>query len=234
MSTHKTFTVVTNLLGLNFYEQKVSLTLVLFLHIAVSVLNAVNIYYAITTNNPTKKIIFFFIDFVQLVVPLMIKSFVMIRAILLRNSDGMYSERANQVFEAAIHRRCKIKFLVSVAVFTILCSMKTTTSFALNYVVYNLAQYFPTILNASSDLMFVYYINCLTEHLKYIRFAKCNVAEEILTNIDMQRLIQKRYSANLVLTISTYFLLIIFALYWIFVRIVFGFFNTLDGKYRAL
>lgn len=230
MSVHTAFTIVTNIFGLNFFEQKVSLTLVLFAHLAGTIYNAVNIYYAIILFNPTLKAVYLCIDFVQLILPLIIAIFTTIRAILLHSFDSKFDEETKKVYAEKIFRKNQIKFLAYVLSCLAICIFKTSLSFDVNSLIYNSSQIFPTMFNSTSDFLFVYHINCLTDHLRDIGSTKCDVRTEMLKVIDLKRQIRLRYSPNLTLAITTYFFLIIFSLFWIFMRILFGYLKIIYGE----
>lgn len=231
MSVQTAFTIITNIFGLNFFEQKVSLTAILFTHLAGTICNSVNIYYAIKFFNPTLKAVYMCIDFVQLILPLLITIFTTIRAILLYSFDKNFDEKTRKVYAKKIIRKNQIKFLVYVIACLVICIFKSSLSLTINDFVYNSSQIFPTMLNSASDFLFVYHINCLTDHLRDIGRTKCDVRTEMLKVIDIKRLIHIRYSPNLTLAITTYFFLIIFSLFWIFMRILFGYLNTIYGKW---
>lgn len=230
MFTHQIFTIVTNTLGLNFYEQKVPLTLVFFLHLVANILNLINIYFAFIISNPKMKGVYVCIDCVQLIIPLAIKNFIMVRAINLRHSDEKFNNMTGNVYAASQVDRNKRKYLLNLVICFIICAVKTSMVLNKANIVYNSAQVIATLINAASDFLFVFHVQCLTEHFKQVRTSSCDVRKEVLRAIEIKRLIHLRYSPNLMLAITIYFLLIIFSLYWIFVRIVFGSFNGLDGK----
>lgn len=231
MNVHKVFTVINNLFGLNFYDIKVPLSFILFLNIIfINVTTIANIYYANLTNNPKMRPIFAFIDFVQLGWPLIIKNYLMVRSILMKNFDANFERKTVKTFEAAQMKKNQKKFFVYVLVCTLIFITKTVLGTSTVAVIYNFSHFVTTVINASSDFIFVYQISCLKDHIKFIRQTKCDVREEIFKIVDIQRLIQYRFSINLMLSISTDFFLIIVSLFWIFVRIVFHFLKTHEGK----
>lgn len=231
MNVHKVYTIVTNLFGLNFYELEVPLSLILFLNIFVfNAFELVLLYYALVSNNPHWKPVYVLIDVLQLGWPVVMKNFFMIRAIRWRSFDAKFERKTLKIFEASQMRKNKQKFLVYVAVCTLLFAIKTGLGTAVNSVFYNTSHFVTTVVNSTSDFIFIYQILCLKDFLKFIRETKCDVREEILKVFDIKRLIHRRFSINLMLSVSTDFFLIILSLYWLFVRIVFHFLNKYQGE----
>lgn len=175
------------------------------------------------------KIVYFCIDFIQLAMPLIIKNFNMIRAICMKKFDGKFDDETVKVYKKSSKRKNQIIFFVSLAISTSICIFRTTVG--QNYIdlTYNLSIVLSVVFNSASDFLFVYHIRCLTEHLKFIRKSNCDFREEILWCIKVKRLIHLRYSSNLCLAISTYFILVIVSLYWIFMRILYGYLNNVRG-----
>lgn len=231
MNAHQLFTIVTNLFGLNFYELAVPLWLILFLNIfVVNAFVTVNIYYALITNNPKMRPVYLFIDFIQLIIPFIMKNYLMLRAIRMRNFDAKFEVKVVKTFEQSQMKNNKKKFFIYVGICSTIFFTKMTFGTKGNSVIYNSSHMITTIVNASSDFIFIYQILCLRDHLKFIRQTKCDVRFEILNVVDIKRLILHRFSINLMMSVSTDFFLIIVSLYWIFVRIVFHFLNAYQGK----
>lgn len=230
MFTRKIFVIITNLFGLNFYDQKVPLSVVLLVNFCATIFTVVTIFKGMVLLNPQMKGVFFCVDFVQLIMPCIIKNFIMIRAIYMHGFDKKFSDMTLKHYQEPQMRKNEKKFFVYLTACILICAFKSSMGLSWNSHMYNSSQIIPTIFNAASDFLFVYHINCLKDHLKFIGNFTCNVRDEILTSLEILRLIHLRYSINLVLVISTYFLLIIISLYWIFIRIVFGFLNTVHGK----
>lgn len=231
MAIDKIFTIITNLFGLNFVEPKVPLSVVLFLNvIVVNVAEVVNIYYAFLVNNSQMKPIYAFIDFIQLGWPLVMKNFFMLRAIRMRSFDAQFETFVLKTYELSNLRKNKEKFFIYVAICTSIFMTKMALGTSEKSVIYNASHLITTIVNATSDFIFVYQILCLRDHVKSIRETKCDVREESLKVIEIKRLIHHRFSINLTLSVATDFFLIIISLYWLFVRIVFHFMKTHEGK----
>lgn len=231
MNVHKWFTIITNLFGLNFYELAVPLWLILFLNIfVVNVIMITNIYYALVSNNPKMRSVYLFIDFIQLIMPLIMKNYLMLRAINMRSFDAKFLRKVEKTFEQSQMKINKKKFFIYFGICSTIFFTKMAFGTKGNSVIYNSSHMITTIINATSDFIFVYQILCLRDHLKFIRQSKCDVRFEILNVVEIKRLILHRFSINLMMSVSIDFFLIIVSLYWIFVRIVFHFLNAYQGK----
>lgn len=232
MFVHKTFTIITNLFGLNFYEQEVPLGLVLFLNIVVlNVQGIINVYYAALTSNPKLKAVYLIIDFVQLGWPLIYKNLILFWSIRMRNFDQNFKEKVKKVFTTSQIRNNQKRFFVYIAATVLILLMKIAFQPGANHFIYNFSSFFSTIVNATSDFVFVYHILCLKDHVKLINhtYAHCDIVADTLNIIEIKRLIHSRFSITLAFAISHDFFLMTVSLYWIFVRIVFGYLNTLEG-----
>lgn len=230
MFTHKFFTVANNLLGLNFFEQEVSLGFVLFLHLAINVYHLVHHYFAYTTNNPKNKPIYVFIDFIQLTWPLIIQNFMMIKAIRMRFFDKIFDEKTQQLYDPSQVSRNQKKYFKYLLVCISILIVKVCLAANFISLLYNVANIIPTITCSAGDFLFAYHMNCLSDYIKQTRESKCDLRQGVLNIIEIQHKIYSRHSMNLALSISAYFILIILALFWIFIRIVFHYFNTIQGR----
>lgn len=230
MFIHELFTVVTNLFGLNFFEQKVSLTFVLFFQLAANFFTAVVIYFAFIIGNPKFKAIFVVLDFVQLCVPLLMRLTTTIRAVTLRNSDKKFDERTRKVYSQSVIARNQAKFFIIWGIAAFMFLFKTALGTILRDHVYNFSHFMTTILNSAGDMVFVYHMMCLRDHIKSIDTRKGDIREKVLQILEIQRLIELRYTSHLGFAVSAYFIYIIIALYWLFIRLVFGFLQTINGE----
>lgn len=233
MFVHKTFTIITNLFGLNVYEQEVPLSLILIFNLLIwNLQGAINIYYAIVTSNPKLKLVYVAVDFVQLIWPLIYKNLIFVMSIYMKDFDEKFDEKVRKVYKPWQIKKNQKNFFVFIVVSALISSMKIAFQHSVNQYIYNFSSYFLTIVNATSDFIFVYHVLCLKDYVKLINetYAKSDVAEETLNIIEIKRLIHLRYSKSLAFAISHDFFLITVSLYWIFVRIAFGYLNNLEGK----
>lgn len=230
MSVHTIFVVITNLFGLNFYERKVSLAFVLFLHLVGSFFAAFHILYSSYINNAKLKGIYIFADFVQLGIPFLIKNYFLYQAIRMANFDLKFDEKVKKIYEPSLVKKNEKKFLIYLLSNVLLTAGKVILSRGYNGFMYNSCQIFSAMVCALSDFLVVFHMRCLSDHIKFVTHKKINDKEEIYEIIEIKRLIHKRFDTNLFLTISSYFLLMIIALFWIFIRIAFGFLKTIYGN----
>jgi hypothetical protein len=234
MSVHTIFTVITNLFGLNFYEQKVSLAFVLFLHLVGSFFTVFHILYASYINNTKLKGIYVFADFVQLGIPFLIKTYFMYRAIRMANFDLRFDGEIRKVYEKSQVKQNERKFLVYLSVGVAFTAVKNLLSKKFTSVMYNSCQILSATVDSASDFIAVFHMRCLSDHMKFVaEKGRWKNKELIYKIIELKHLIHKRFDVNLFLTISSYFLLMIIALFWVFMRIAFGFLTTVYGKLKT-
>jgi hypothetical protein len=230
MRVHTIYTVITNLFGLNFFEQKVSVSFVFLLHFLGSFFTAFHICYASYINNAKLKGIYVFADFVQLGIPFLIKNFVMYQAMQLKAFDLQFDEKIRKTYQASQVKKNERNFLIYLSACIVMSAIRAVLSSTFNSIMYNSCQFVSATINASNDFIFVLQMKCLSDHLKFVTSEKWNDKEEIYKIMEIKYLIHKRFSTILVLNISSYFLSMIIALFWIFIRIAFKFLNSLYGK----
>lgn len=230
MDINRAFTFFNNIMGLNFYEQKISLSFVMFIHLAAIVYDLIIIYFAVIMGNPTFKRVYIAVDFVQILMPVFIGIFFVVRAMLRRNFDQEFSIMTQKLYEISQVRKNQQKFFIFISISCLIQVFRLVVGTNRNSLVYNFSMVIPSLICTSSDFLFVYEVRCLNHHLKWIRETKCDVRNEMLQVIEVKRLIHERYSTNISISITLYFLRIIFSLYWIFVRFVFGYFNDYHGE----
>lgn len=235
MNQHKLFTIVTNIFGLNFYEQLVPLSSV-FLFNFIANLQQIACIYKIYAMNSQPLPLFKTIDFVQIGLPLIIKNFFMVRAIRLRSLDLKFDLETKLIYKPSLVLNNQKKFLYYVVTAVVLILMKIGLSSNWQAATYNLTCILSNLMNASSDFFFVYHILCLTDHVKHVRrnFEDFDAGLQVLKIIEIRETICCRYSTNLALNIALYFVLMIVALFWIFIRIVFHFYKTIYGNFHDL
>ena len=232
MFIHKVFPIITNLFGLNFYELKVSLTLILFLNIVVINLHGViNVYYANLISNPKGSPVYVIIDFVQLGWPLVYKNILFVWSIKKKSFDIKFEEKVRKTYGLSLIRKNQKKFLILVASQILILLTKFIFQQHSDNYIYNSSSFLTTVINATSDFVFVYHMLCLRDHVRFIRnsYRNLDVGMETLNIIEIKRIIYLRYSMTLAFAISHDFLLFTFSLYWIFVRIIFGALQTMRG-----
>lgn len=230
MFVHTVYTVITNLFGLNFYEQKVPLAFVLFLHLFGNFFVTFHLFFAAYINNMKLKGVYVFADFVQLGIPFLIKNFIMYQAIRMKHFDFEFNEKVKKVYQKSQMKKNERNFLIYLAASVVMTLIKSGLSPTFLSAMYNTCQIVSATIDASSDFVFVYQMRCLSDHLKFVTCEKWNKKEEIYKVMEIKRQIHKRFSTILVLSISSYFLLMIIALFWIFMRIAFHFLQTVYGK----
>lgn len=225
MNLNSVFIFVTNIFGLNFFEEVAPFTLVILMNISFDVFTIVMIYLCEAPIQHFKSV-FACVDFIQLVLPLVVKDFVFIRAMFNVEFDKKLEHKITTTFAPEITMKQQKIYLVTLTFYILVYSVKVLDSN-----VYNWSQYFPNIFNAATDLFFVYQIMRLRDHFRDIQTRKCSdLKAEIIKAIEIQRALFSRYSKYLAIAISLYFILIIISLYWIFLRIIFNNFDEFWGE----
>lgn len=232
MSLHKFFTFTTNIMGLNFYEEVANFTFVLLFNIAADVFTVVMTYFGALLSNPHFKVVFICVDFVQLVLPLIIKDFVIIQAMKCASFDKKMSERMEKLIDPKITQKNQKFFLVNFVITFLMFFTKIMIAYKFpGFTFYTVAHFFTNQFNSATDFYFVYQMMRLRDHLKSIRIKfGANIRNEILEVIEIHRVLLSRYSTYLILVISMFFLLIIISLYWIFLRIIYNNLTHIRGE----
>lgn len=229
MAVHTIFTVITNLFGLNFYEQKVWLAFVLFLHFVGSFFIAFHILFSAYINNLKMKGIYVFADFVQLGIPFLIKNYLLYQAVRMADFDKRFNEKIEKIYKSSIIKKHEKNFLMYLLASISMTTVKLALTHTYNGIMYNSCQVLSALICAGSDFIVVYHLRCLSDHLKFVAQNMWNNKDEVYRIIELKHLIHRRFDFNLFLTISSYFLLMIIALFWVFMRIAFGFMTTAYG-----
>lgn len=234
MNLHKLFTFTANILGLNFYEEVAPFTLVLLVNIAADVFTVVMTYIGVLLSNPHLKVVFICVDFVQLVLPLIIKDFAIIQAMKSSSFDRKLSRRMASRIDPMITDKNQKFFIWNFAITFLMFFTKIMIAYKFpGFTMYTLAHLFTNQFNSATDFYFVYQVMRLRDYLKSLRTKFCvNIKSEILEVLEVHRIILSRYSTYLTLVISMYFLLIIISLYWIFLRIIYNNLTHIRGKLK--
>ena len=227
MFTHDFFTVATNLFGLNFYESRVGIKFVLFVNFLIFSFTIYYIYAGAMFANPDVIPVFVFVDFCQLVLPLLLKVVQNFHAFRRRNSDKQLEHRIKNSFPNFITDKNEKLYLVGVAVSTLLFTCKIWFSPD----TYNLAHMFTTVMNQCGDFFFAYQVLRLRDYLRELRKVKGDtVKSNILNAFEIQKTILDEYSSILCCSICVYFVCIILSLYWIFLRVINNAISRLQGE----
>lgn len=232
MTIHFLFTAITNLFGLNFCEPVLSLDFVVPFILTINVLLGYLIYLEIFVVSKL-KLIFLMVELVQLGIPFMLRFYFNIRAIAMVERDRKLMKFNNENYKINIVRKNQRNFLIFLAIAISLQLLKLSIQPQLHNFIYAFCHN-TSFLNATNDFLFVYQIMCLRDHTRSLLQKKVVDFREVLKILKIQKLIHKRYSLDLTFSISIYFLLTILALFWIFIRISFGYFQDAKGKRNFL
>lgn len=184
-------------------------------------------------DNSFELSIFFFIDIFEQIIPWLIQIFLNLRAFKLKKKFLELEGEMNSI------KLGSNKWQLIFYVFTIAAArlMKCILCPEINYVLACCAILFSELIFSCNDFIFVYYVDQLTDHLKMMSMTDGKtifITKEIRKNFKVMRKVHKIFSATLFITISNNFLQLVFSLYWIVVRIIFGYLKESKGKFSNI
>ena len=233
MKVYEIFCIVSNCLGLNFYDFKAPIILFLLFHFFAQSLNIFSVFYYPYYMAPESWYsghgIYSVTQIYQSILPFLMQNFFVIRAFLLRNGQKYLSEKLRPNFTQKIGK-CEKNFLIRVFFIIFVRGTKYLWVPDEHSGIFNSHTAFPELICSSNDLMFIYYVELLIEYLEFIN---CK-AQMMRTQKDMiiikrrmceifslKRKILERYSIDILITVSYNFVLTIISLYWVIMRLIF-------------
>lgn len=236
MKSQRIFSSLTYLLGVNFEDrEKVNLTFLL-IHLLI---NSINIYtsfcYTIKNNWFVGHGIYNILGIIQTVPPFFIQNFLIVRAFTMRNKQFEILRELKLNLATNSDKFEKI-FLLRVLYIVVVRMLKYASTPYINYIVFNSQTAFPELIYSCNDLMFVYYVELMTETLEFIKKATLMKLTEDAQIIHgkirkifyIKRKIMLRYSVDLLLTLTYNFILTIITFYWLLMRIIFNHLSRID------
>jgi len=238
MKHHKVFCIVTNLLGVNFYDFKISIFLFfgcqIFMHL-FSIFSIVVFpfflqdYFRKGYSWYSGNGVFDIIQIFQSFVPYLLQNVVIIRAFFMKaHQKDLELKLKSKFWNYERNFLFRILLFVFVRIIRFLWVMHHVS------LVFNSQSTFPELIYCSNDLMFVYYVELLIEYLDYInhkvKMMKTQndlkiIKREILEVFVLKRKILERYSIDIFITIFFHFLQSIISLYWTIMRLIFNHFQ---------
>lgn len=239
MTVHKIFRIITNYLGLNFYEFELKFSKFIAFHILVLLYNLFVIFYC--TYFMTRGLwytgygIFSIIQIYQCIVPLLMQYLTIFRALLMRNQHKKLMKKIKESLMQNENGKCEINFLLKVLFIISLRIIKLIWARDKNNTVFNSQGVFTELTYCSNDLMFVYHVDILIEHLEKVdqqikvlrtRRNMKIIKHEICKVFLIKRDILQRYSIDIFTTILFNFVLLIICFYWLIMRVIFNHLQT--------
>lgn len=162
--------------------------------------------------------------------PFFIQNFLIIRAYLMKKTQ---QEIVNDLkFEFNLKtKKCEKNFLFCVIFIVIVRFLKYSLTSNISYLIFNTQSAFPELIFSCNDLMFVFYLELITESLenlsrKVIAIKSNNqlkiMQRKICKIFQIKRKIVHRYSVDLLVTITFNFILTIISFYWLIMRLIFN------------
>lgn len=239
MNAHKIFLITTNCMGINFGELSISPKII----IAVSILThiweifIIIIFPFFLERETLSHFVFVTIAYFQEQVPYFIQILILFRAFQMRELQSKLSRCLKVKFTQQLYRNEK-RFLWRVLLIIVVRIVKFSMGQKRSYLFYNTRVTIFEIINTSNDLMFVYYVEMLSEYLEYIDLkiqmmrshgSFFQIQRDLINVFWLKRDVEKRYSMDLFLTISYNFILNIISFYWVMARIIFNHLKTFSG-----
>lgn len=239
MNAQKIFLITTNCMGINFGELSISPKII----IAVSILThiweifIIIIFPFFLERETLSHFVFVTIAYFQEQVPYFIQILILFRAFQMRELQSKLSRCLKVKFTQKLYRNEK-RFLWRVLLIIVVRIVKFSMGQKRSYLFYNTRVTIFEIINTSNDLMFVYYVEMLSEYLEYIDLkiqmmrshgSFFQIQRDLINVFWLKRDVEKRYSMDLFLTISYNFILNIISFYWVMARIIFNHLKTFSG-----
>lgn len=234
MKVYKVFCIISNCLGLNFYDFKAPIVIFLVFQFFVQSLDIFTVFYYPYFMGPESWYsghgIFSVTQIYQSIFPFIIQNFFILKAFLMKNRQKYLSEKLRPKFTQKIGK-CEKNFLFRVFFVIFVRAAKFLWVPDEHNGIFNSHTAFPELIYSSNDLKFVYFVDLLIEYLDFINYK----AQMMRTQKDMiiikrriceifyfKRKILKRYSIDFLITISYNFILTIIAFYWVIMRLIFS------------
>lgn len=233
MKVTESFAITTNCLGLNFYDIKASVYVILVFHAIANINNfyAIFLYpiFYVKVNWYTIKHIYGVLQCFQSFGPFFIQQFIVFRAIKMRKLQRIISVKLEPKFTQKVGK-CEMEFFKRMFFVIGVRAVKLITRSDYDNLIFHLQSTFTELIYSSNDLMFAYYVDLMIENLNFVNLkvfmAKSEndlkvIKREIWNIFEVKREIIQRYSPDLFATIFFHFVLTIISLYWVIMRLVF-------------
>jgi hypothetical protein len=228
MNFENIFHIILNLFALKVYNFRVNIYFVIFFQCCINFFTVFIIFFKY---NPFKsKIIFFnLINYYQILAPAIVQYFVTFRAVKMRKIQMSVEKDLQLKF---LYNECEKNFVIRFFVVVSIRLLKILTAFGnYQYAEFHMQVMFPEIIYASNELLFVYYVELLTDYLEYINYkvkfmrSKKDLKEirNFISKIfQTKNKIQKRFSIDVLTSLCYTFFLVIIAFYWVLIRIIYN------------
>lgn len=171
MPVRKVFCAVTNCLGLNFYDFRVSVVgFIVFQALVQFVTVCAVFYYPLfisTYSWYSGHGIYSITNIYQSILPFFIQNFLIFKAYFMRSQQKELESILRPKLEQDMGK-CEMYFLLRFLTIISIRAIKFIWGRDRNNTVFNFHTAFPELIYSSNDLMFVYYVERLIEYLDYI------------------------------------------------------------------
>lgn len=223
--------IIVSLMGLNFSLDVISVIWILSFQFFVLIFTLMVAINGLAYNNPLMKVNFYmFLDVVQLILPYFVRVLVVMHTFRKRNLQRKINQNLMKILQNIGVKKISKKAITNTIAWCVMWIIKLNLVTNFGGRLYNLSMMLTGIFYAANDFYFTYHIDCLTAHLKSIRRRSrtrtlAKTADAILSNIALRLDVERKFSFELCATVSENFMLLISAIYWIFIRIVYRHLN---------
>ncbi|KAG5673115.1 hypothetical protein PVAND_003189 [Polypedilum vanderplanki] len=239
MLTHKIFLAISNIMGVNFGNIFAPvLVIVIFQVLVFAIEFMICFYYPFGIigwhyTHPIYSAMYAY----QTQLPFFMQYFIMIRTFKMRSIQKKLMKELIPKFTQKADE-CEENFLKRFSLIVLVRCVKFLFGIRILFVVFNTQTFLGELIYTCNDLMFVYFVELMTENLKFInckiqmirtsREVKI-ITKELIEIFWLKRDIEKRYSTEVFYTVTYNFILNIISFYWVLMRIIFNHLNGLLG-----
>lgn len=236
MLIKKLLKVITNCLGINFYDFNLSTKVIFVIQMLIQIINIYLLFVLPFLIVPSTYHGIFILHWIlQTIFPLFLQGFVVFRSFKMRNLQKEIAARLTSRSKQN-GTKCEGNFLKRITFVIIVRIIKHLMDIRIVNMRHQTQHAIAELIYASNDFMFAYFVEQLTEHVDHIN-RKLLVAQtmndvrkvknDIFEVLIIKRQILKRYSADLFATISVNFYFFVLSFYWVISRLVFGHLKSL-------
>lgn len=174
--------------------------------------------------------------FTQIVIPQILQIYIVLESIRDKNIELMVKIHRKLRVDGVV--RLQIKFIVQILIVIVIHLAKLLYSTKFFNFAYCLCVLIPDAIRSANDFLFAYHVDILTQHIKNsmddVNFflltpsMLMEIRNKITNYSKLSFMLSEFYSNRLLLTITLNIVLLINSFYWIFIRLAFDHFESLE------
>lgn len=236
MKAHTVILFLSNIFGLNFASIVASKKWIIIFQLSIVVHGFYFSFHEKFQDFVIMHLIYFIIDTFQVDLFYFIQLVLVSRAFLKRRLQKKISDFLTM--KRIVSSEGERAFFINLSILVIIRVVKLGIVRLDTQRIFMQKAMFAELILASSDFMFAYYVCCLVKDLEVIRMNLLydgnrmtvhKIQRELLQSFWIKRDLELRYSFELFISIVYNFLQLIIALYFICMRVTFGYLKNLDG-----